>query len=147
MHENRIEANYPGCSFLGWASLLTCKPSDAVEVHYLDASELENAQRARCCSPCCTHQQCFPDCCGICGQSLVVYSTGFCGGCCCRKWQLYPGLADADAAAAAINAARAALAARQTAPCAPGPQVMVKGGPAPSAPYETPTGEIQMNQY
>ena len=55
---------------------------------------MENVDTVGCCSPCCTHNTCFPDCCGMCGESAIVHSSGCCG-CLCKRWKMIPGLKSA----------------------------------------------------
>ena len=98
IHENRVEYNYPRASFI--QAFLTClgcdRFDDNVKVHYLDRGVGENASRVKCCSPICTHNFCFPECFGMCGESVALYSRGSVGGLCCRRYVMINGLDDAD---------------------------------------------------
>ena len=94
IHENRVEYNYPMGSF--YQSLLTClginRLSDNVKVHYFDKDVGQNMSRAKCCYPLCTHNICCPECFGIFGESVIMYSDGLC----CRSHVSIDGLDNAD---------------------------------------------------
>eukprot|EP00695_Tsukubamonas_globosa_P000925 TRINITY_DN186_c0_g1_i1.p1 TRINITY_DN186_c0_g1~~TRINITY_DN186_c0_g1_i1.p1 ORF type:complete len:232 (-),score=49.03 TRINITY_DN186_c0_g1_i1:88-681(-) len=95
VHENRIEASYP--------FLCCCKVKDHISVYYFDQKNMQNAAPAGFCSPFCTHWQCFPTCCDMCGQAVVTYSSLCCP---CRKWTMFPGLDDAEEVCRHIKDAR-----------------------------------------
>jgi len=108
VHENRVEVNYPfigrkGAALnairglFGW-----CGWCDEVEVFYFDDFVAGNIGRAGFCTPSCTHHQCFPTCCDIFGQAVVIYSEN----CLCRRYVFIPCLEDADAFVAAFNQAK-----------------------------------------
>jgi len=101
VHENRIEYNYPG---IGCNLLKCCKIQDNVRVHYFDKAIMKNVDKAGPCTPFCTHNTCFPDCCGMCGESVVIHSTGLM--CCCKHWEMLTGLESADAVVSAIESAK-----------------------------------------
>ena len=98
IHENRVEYNYPSASFI--QAFLTClgcnRFDDDVKVYYFDKNIGENASHVKCCSPICTHNFCFPECFGMCGESVALYSNGSMGGLCCRRYVMINGLDDAD---------------------------------------------------
>jgi hypothetical protein len=119
--ENRIEYNYPSfCAPVNCLSGKCCKPQDNVHVMYFDHTLTQNAAKATACAPFCTHCSCFPSCCDLCGECLVIHSDGKCGGLCCRKFSMLPGFEDATSAANAIMQARAMMAQRNIQPCPPG---------------------------
>mmetsp|Transcript_16726 Transcript_16726/g.23259 ORF Transcript_16726/g.23259 Transcript_16726/m.23259 type:complete len:181 (+) Transcript_16726:87-629(+) len=104
VHENRVEWNYPGITC---HPLKCCRLVDNVQVLYFDRKHAQNSGKAGPCFPMFTHCSLFPDCCGICGETLILYSTGKCGGLCCRTWIALPGLEDAQAISDAIHSAKA----------------------------------------
>lgn len=64
---------------------------------------MQNADKAGPCSPCCTHNHLFPDCCGLCGETLVLHNgTPFW---CCNHTMIR-GLHSAEELKAAITEAR-----------------------------------------
>jgi hypothetical protein len=96
VYDNKIEWNEPsarmGCIGGGQRPRATCdyalcdcrccncfngtvQVMDDTHVLYFDRATIQNAAVAKCCSPMCTHNQCFPDCCQCCGESLVLYET------------------------------------------------------------------------
>lgn len=92
VRENAIEVNYvgvPKCGvsfsfflfffLIGFQCCCSCSTVDDVHVYYLDTPITKHAQRARCCSPSCTHGECCPEtyCC-------CLYQCLFC--ICCCKW-------------------------------------------------------------
>ena len=139
VYENKLEYNYPTsmvtCSFPDiWR--INCHISDNIGVIYFDRSVIQNAAKAEPLEPCCTHNQLSPTCCGLFGETVVIYETvpglgKCCGGACsylctCCKVQnvgvnapgithrtfcaaenvVLPCVRDAAGLAAAINAAR-----------------------------------------
>ena len=88
--ENRIEYNYPysmiTCSFPDiWR--VNCHVIDHTGVIYFDRAVTQHAEVAECCSPCLTHNQCCPSCCGLFGETVVLYENvpgmgACCGGAC-----------------------------------------------------------------
>lgn len=113
IQENRLEYNV--------ATPVCCGAWDRVIVLYYDRNLMDRAERAGFCTPFMTHMQCFPTCCDICGEGIVVYGQArpclpihvkgndFSGyaSCCCiyRPWLLLLGLQDAERLAGIINQA------------------------------------------
>jgi hypothetical protein len=118
LYEDRLEWNYPSacCSTI----------YDNPGVLYLDRDITEHAQVPSCCSPCCTHNSCWPTCFDLYGE-VVMFSgegrccflsgarnwgmphsntpatygcgipTPFCGILCCKnQWVFIPHLVDAQ---------------------------------------------------
>jgi len=85
--ENRIEWNYPGshvtCNpMTPWA--INCHVQDRIQVLYFDRAVIQHADVAGCCTPCCTHNTCCPDCCGLCGGTVILHEeTPSCCSCLC----------------------------------------------------------------
>jgi hypothetical protein len=148
VQENRIEYNLPGsCSVANCLALMTCKckPADNVTVVYFDKNYLQNAAKAECCKPSFTHCSCFPNACNICGEAVVLYSDGKCGGCCCRSWIMLTGFEDAHTVADMINQARAMMSQRQVQMCSSGqvfgPQPVIMHAPS-STIIQAPIAEL-----
>jgi hypothetical protein len=72
--------------------------------------------------------------CNLCGEAVVLYSDGKCGGCCCRSWIMVSGFEDARTVADMINHARTMMSQRQVQMCASGtvfgPQPVVMHAPS-----------------
>jgi len=98
VHENRLEYNYPGLSDNMCANIATCcKVRDVVTVWYFDNAMTGNVGRASFCQPICTHNTCFPTCCDMCGEAVVVYKRDICKRICCGGHIMIPNLENADA--------------------------------------------------
>lgn len=86
VYENKIEYNYPQsrvlCSFPDiWRC--NCAVYDYTGIIYFDRAVVQNAAKAEPCTPCCTHNSCFPTCCGCFGETVVLYeNVPGCGACC-----------------------------------------------------------------
>ena len=93
--ENRIEWNVPysyctGDLLCPWR--VNCHMVDNTKVLYFDRALAAHAQEAGMCSPACTHNDCIPTCCDMCGQTLVMYEeVPSCQGCreCCTCCHVY----------------------------------------------------------
>ena len=170
--ENRIELNQPGiCTVSNCWNLIKCnfKPVDNVTVIYYDKNFLQNAAKAECCKPvrldhtqpfffsdqhfqAFTHCSCFPNMCNLCGEAVVLYSDGNCGGCCCRSWIMVSGFEDARTVADMVNHARTMMSQRQVQVCASGtvfgPQPVVMHAPSSTIdPAEAYGYEMKVQQY
>jgi hypothetical protein len=76
--ENRIEWNIPYSYCTGDCPCLwrvNCHLVDNTHVLYFDRALAQNAAKASCCSPACTHNDCCPTCFDMCGETLVLYET------------------------------------------------------------------------
>jgi hypothetical protein len=104
---------------------VNCHVYDNTKVLYFDRALAQNAAKAGMCSPACTHGDCCPTCCDMCGETLVMYeeSPGCCTGlctcchvynvgasvgqrprsCCTKSHIMLPCLKDAEALAKTIN--------------------------------------------
>eukprot|EP00992_Anisonema_acinus_P002902 TRINITY_DN1168_c0_g1_i1.p3 TRINITY_DN1168_c0_g1~~TRINITY_DN1168_c0_g1_i1.p3 ORF type:complete len:161 (+),score=24.55 TRINITY_DN1168_c0_g1_i1:53-535(+) len=99
VHENRVEFN----EAVPWL----CGVHDWVSVVYFDRRLAEAAGRASCCTPSCTHCQCFPTCCDLCGEGVVLHRSR----CRCCAWRLVRGYDNVDSIVHAIHAAKSGQAA------------------------------------
>jgi len=142
--ENRLEWNYPS----SWVTFdirtpwaLNCHVADNVKTVYFDRAIVQNAAVAGMCTPCCTHNLCCPDCCGMCGQTVVLYESSpgmtdclCCScckvfhtsanvgqiprACCVKSHVILPCIKDAERLVEAINTARnERLASQKIGPC------------------------------
>jgi len=126
VYDNKVEYNEPVTFCLG----LNCEIFDNTKVIHFDRDVLQQAAKAEnCCQPACSHTSMFPGCCGLWGDTLVLYKPAPCccgpsQGCCeiCRVYNrrtihqfafggngrsiIIPGIDNADEAARAINEAK-----------------------------------------
>jgi len=126
VYENKIEYNEPVTFCFG----MNCEVFDNTKVIHLDREVMQQAAKAEnCCQPACSHSSMFPGCCGMWGETLVLYKPVPCccgqsSGCCtcCTVYNrrtihqfrlganpnsiLIEGVDDAEAVANAINQAK-----------------------------------------
>jgi hypothetical protein len=82
--ENRVEWNQPysyctGDCLCPWR--VNCHVVDNTKVLYLDRALALNVAKVEMCSPVCTHNDCIPTCCDMCGESIIMYENVTDAGC------------------------------------------------------------------